>query len=79
MGVIRFSDSPEGTWHVAGWAFDQILDDLIKERGSDTEIVDQVEQARLHSGLILYMLEPSLADAEKCDYQSSHRHPFRKG
>ena len=62
MGVISFSDSPEGTWSVAGWAFNQILDDLIKERSNDAEMVDKLEQAKLYSGLILYTLEPSFAD-----------------
>lgn len=62
MGVVCISDSREGTWHVAGWAFDQILDDVSQYWRDDPEIVETLERAKLHSGLILYTLEPSLAD-----------------
>ena len=62
MGVISFSDSGgKGTWHVAGWAFRQVLDDVGRQYAHDPEIVETLEQAKLHSGLILYSLEPSLA------------------
>jgi len=50
MGVICVSDSREGTWHVAGWAFD------------DPERVKTVQQGKLHSGLILYKLDRSIAN-----------------
>lgn len=62
MGVISFSDSREGTWHVARWAFDQILDDVNQYWHDDTEIVETLEQGKLHSGLILYTLDPLFAN-----------------
>ena len=62
MGVISFSDSGgKDTWHVAGWAFRQVLDDVSRQYAHDFEIVEKLEQAKLHSGLILYSLEPSFA------------------
>lgn len=62
MGVISFSDSGgKDTWHVAGWAFHQVLDDVSRQYADDLEIVEKLEQAKLHSGLTLYSLEPSFA------------------
>jgi hypothetical protein len=62
MGVISFLDSGgRDTWHVAGWAFRQVLDDVSRQYADDLDIVEELEQAKLHSGLILYSLEPSLA------------------
>ena len=63
MGVISFSDNNGGkdTWHVAGWAFRQVLDDVSRQYADDLEIVEKLEQAKSFSGLILYLLEPSLA------------------
>ncbi len=61
MGVISFSDSAEHTWHVAGWAFRQVLDDVSRHYADDREIVEKCEQAKMYSGLIVYSLEPSLA------------------
>jgi hypothetical protein len=61
MGVICFSDSGgKDTWHVAGWAFRQVLDDVSRQYAHDLEIVEKLEQSKLHSGLILDLLEPSL-------------------
>lgn len=65
MGVISFSDNSEGTWCVAGWAFRQILDDVARLYAAHTELVDKFEQAKLHSGLILYLLEVSFAERIK--------------
>lgn len=62
MGVIRTSDTREGTWAVAGWAFRQLLDDVCHQYPDDIELRKKFEQAKLHSGLILYLLEPSFAD-----------------
>ncbi len=62
MGVISFSDSQEGTWHVAGWAFDQLLDDVSRYWHDNTEIIETLERGKLHSGLILYTLDRSFAD-----------------
>ena len=66
MGVISFSDDGgKDTWKVAGWAFRQVLDDVSRQYADDLEIVEKLEQAKLHSGLILYSLEPSLAERLK--------------
>ena len=62
MGVICVSDSREGTWHIAGWAFDQVLDDVSQYWRDDPEIVKTVQQGKLHSGLILYKLDRSIAN-----------------
>jgi hypothetical protein len=61
MGVISFSDSAEGTWHAAGWAFRQILDDVLSQNPGDDEMAEEFELAKILSGLILYLLEPPVA------------------
>ena len=60
-GVISFSDSAENTWLVAGWAFRQVLADVSRQYGNDNELVEKLELAELHGGLMLQRLEPSLA------------------
>jgi hypothetical protein len=62
MGVISFSEEPEHMWYVPGWAFRQILDDIIQRYANDKELVERLELAKMYSGLILYRLAPSLAD-----------------
>lgn len=63
MAVISFTeDKPEETWCVAGWAFRQILDDVVSHYPEDSEMAENFERAKDYSGLIIYMLEPSLAD-----------------
>lgn len=62
MAVISFAENtPERTWCVAGWAFRQVLDDVIFHYPEDEEMADEFEQSETHSGLILYMLPPELA------------------
>ena len=61
MGVISFLDSSEGIWHVAGWAFRQVLDDVARNFPDDHEMSEKFEQSKLYSGLIVYRLEPSFA------------------
>jgi len=62
MGVISFSNRPEATWSVAGWAFRQILDDVISQYPEDTEMAIALENAKTaYDGLIIDMLEPQLA------------------
>ena len=65
MGVITFSDSDEATWYVASWVFRQLLDDVTRNYPNDTEMVEKFEEAKLYSGLILYLLEGSFADRIK--------------
>ena len=61
MGVISFSDRPEEIWHVAGWAFRQVLDDIASQYPTDTELINQFERSNAIDGLIIELLEPSLA------------------
>lgn len=61
MAVIGFSDRPEEIWCVAGWAFRQVLDDVVSQYPEDTEMADKFEQSKTHSGLSVDLLEPELA------------------
>ena len=61
-GVVSFSRSPEDTWLVAGWAFRQLLEDVGKQYAYDVDVVEALKSAKLHDGLMLELLEPSLAD-----------------
>ena len=61
-GVVSFSRSPEDIWYVAGWAFRQLLDDVRQQYAKDTEIVAQLESAELYSGLMIDLLDPSVAN-----------------
>jgi hypothetical protein len=61
MAVISFSDKPEQTWCVAGWAFRHVMNDVLSEYPDDAEMAAAFEQADALSGLIVYMLEPQLA------------------
>jgi hypothetical protein len=62
MAVISFSNRPEETWCVAGWAFRQILDDVISQHQGDEQMASEFEQAKRISGLPVELLERSLAD-----------------
>jgi hypothetical protein len=60
VAVISFSKKPEETWSVAGWAFRQVLDDVISQYPDDKEIAAEFEEAKTaYSGLIVALLEPS--------------------
>jgi hypothetical protein len=61
MAVIGFSDKPEEIWSVAGWAFRQILDDVISQYPEDSEMANEFAQAKTYSGLSVELLEPKLA------------------
>ncbi len=61
-GVVSLSKSPEDIWLVAGWAFRQLLEDVSKQYAHDTEVVEELESAELHDGLLLHSLELSLAE-----------------
>lgn len=61
-GVVSFSKNPEDIWYVAGWAFRQLLDDVGKYYSYDSEIVEELESAELHNGLILDSLDMSIAE-----------------
>jgi hypothetical protein len=61
MAVIGFSDKPEEIWCVAGWAFRQVLDDVISQYPDDSEMADAFAQSKTYSGLSVDLLEPKLA------------------
>jgi hypothetical protein len=61
MGAISFSQKPEESWVVAGWAFRQVLDDVISQRPEDSEMAAKFAQSKTHSGLSVYLLEPEFA------------------
>ena len=61
MGMISFSDKSEETWSVAGWAFRQILDDVISQHPEDLEIIESFDRAVDYSGLSIDLLNPELA------------------
>ncbi len=61
MAVIGFSDKPEEIWCVAGWAFRQVLDDVISQYPGDSEMADEIAQSKAYSGLSVDLLEPELA------------------
>jgi hypothetical protein len=62
MAVISFSENkPEETWCVAGWAFRQVLDDIISQHPSDLKMAEKFDQSKTHGGLIIYLLEPEFA------------------
>lgn len=61
MAVIGFSDKPEEVWCVAGWAFRQVLDDVISQYPGDIEMADEFAQSKTYSGLSVDLLEPELA------------------
>jgi hypothetical protein len=61
-GVISFSDKNEEVWGVvAGWAFRQVLDDVISRYPEDSEMTDAFTKAEAIGDLQIYSLEPELA------------------
>lgn len=61
MAVIGFSDRPEEIWCVAGWAFRQVLDDVISQYPEDSEMADEFALSKTQSGLNIDLLEPEFA------------------
>jgi hypothetical protein len=61
-GVISFSDKPEEIWMVAGWAFRQVLDDIVTHFPSDSQLRAELEQAEALSGLSVDSLPHDFAD-----------------
>lgn len=61
MAVIGFSDKPEEIWCVAGWAFRQVLDDVISQHPKDAEMADEFFHSKTYSGLSVDQLKPELA------------------
>ncbi|MEK6288886.1 MAG: hypothetical protein AABO57_24470 [Acidobacteriota bacterium] len=61
MAVIGFSDRPEEIWCVAGWAFRQVLDDVISQYPEDSEMADEFALSKTQSGLSIDLLGLELA------------------
>lgn len=61
MAVIGFSDKPEEIWCVAGWAFRQVLDDVISQYPGDNEMANEFAVSKTYSGLSVDLLRPKLA------------------
>jgi hypothetical protein len=61
MAVIGFSDKPDEIWCVAGWAFRQVLHDVISQYPEDSEMADEFAVAETYSGLSVDLLKPELA------------------
>ena len=60
-GVVSFSRSSEDTWYAAGWAFRQLLEDVSRQYANDSKIVEELDSAELHAGLMIDLLDPSIA------------------
>ena len=61
MAVIAFHD-PEQEWFAAGWAFRQILDDVMDQFPDDLEMEQEFEQAQALAGLHCDLLAPEFAN-----------------
>jgi hypothetical protein len=62
MAVISFSDKPEQIWCVAGWAFRQVLDDVLAEFPDEPDMRTKFDQSKEISGLIVERLPPQLGE-----------------
>lgn len=61
MAVIGFSSKPNEIWCVAGWAFRQVLDDIMSQCPEDLEMANEFDEAKSYSSLSINLLEPKLA------------------
>ena len=61
MANISFSDKPEETWVVAGWAFRQVLNDVTSQYPGDSEMVNVLADSRECKYLFVDSLDPALA------------------
>ena len=62
MAVISFSDQPNEIWCVAGWAFRQLLDDVLAQHPENREMGAKFEQSKTYGGLVLELLKPEVAE-----------------
>jgi hypothetical protein len=60
-GVISFSDDPIDIWMKAGWAFRQILSDVLQAHPEDNELRDIFDGAEAVNGLSINTLPPEVA------------------
>jgi hypothetical protein len=61
MAVIGFSGKPDEIWNAAGWAFRQILDDVITQHSDDDEMVRELVEANATKGLNIDLLDRDFA------------------
>jgi hypothetical protein len=61
VAAIAFSKTPDRGWVVAGWAFRQVLDDVVSEYPKDAGMVAELADSRELKGLMVYLLSPDLA------------------
>jgi hypothetical protein len=61
MAVIGFSDNPDEIWHIAGWAFRQVLDDVTSQYPEDSEMADAFDLAKIYKALNIDLMEPEFA------------------
>jgi hypothetical protein len=62
MAVISFSEQPNEIWCVAGWAFRQLLDDVMSQYPENKEMAAKFEESKTYGGLVLYLLKPEMAE-----------------
>lgn len=62
MGVISISRQPERYWQAAGWAFRQVLDDVLHLCPADTDFQSEIEQAKIYDSLSIYAMPKEMAE-----------------
>ena len=61
MAVISFSKDPEEVWCKAGWAFRQVMDDVLAQHRNALAVGAELEGAKAVKGLIIYLMDSELA------------------
>src|SRR6266545_2903499 len=61
MAVIAFSDNLDEIWYRPGWAFRQVLDDVISQYPDDSEMADAFDLAKNYKALSIKLMEPEFA------------------
>lgn len=71
MGVICVSKEPERCWQAAGWAFRQVLDDVLQMYPVDVDFRNEFEQAKVYDSLSLYALPNDMAKRVICSLREA--------
>lgn len=61
MAVILFTEDTDNGWKMAGWVVRQVLDDVLSQYPSDSEMASKFVCAKQSSGLVLSSREPEFA------------------
>ena len=61
MAIIAFSKDPAQTWCKAGWAFRQVIDDVLAQYPNDPAMNAELEEAKAAKGLSLFLMDSELA------------------